>query len=123
MPKFGYRSRARLSSCDQRLIDLFEEVIKYVDCSVISGHRGKDEQDDLCRNGKSQLKYPKSRHNSTPSMAADVVPYPVDWKDIDRFREFIGFVKGVASQLGIEIECGSDWRTFKDYPHFQIKGD
>ena len=34
MPKFGKNSKERLATCDERLQKVFNEVIKYVDCSV-----------------------------------------------------------------------------------------
>ena len=81
MPKFGRKSRERLATCDEDLQDLFNEVIKYVDCSVIEGHRSKERQNKLYEEGKTKVRYPNGRHNASPSRAADVVPYPVDWDD------------------------------------------
>jgi hypothetical protein len=62
-------------------------------------------------------------------LAVDVAPYPVDWNDKERFYYFAGFVKGVASSLGISIRWGGDWnsdnnlknQTFFDLPHFELK--
>lgn len=128
MASFSKRSRYNLLSCDKRLIELFAEVVKEFDCSVISGHRGEQEQNHYFDNGKSQLKYPGSKHNLMPSMAVDVVPYPVDWEDTERFYYFAGYVKGVASRLGIKIRWGGDWdddtqvedNMFNDLPHFEL---
>ena len=44
MPRFGKRSRERLATCDERLQKVFNEVINYVDCSVLEGHRGERKQ-------------------------------------------------------------------------------
>ena len=41
MPYFGRRSKKQLSTCDKKLQDVFNEVIKHVDCSVLEGHRGE----------------------------------------------------------------------------------
>jgi hypothetical protein len=41
MPKFGRKSRNQLSTCHEDLQALFEEVVKYFDCSVLEGHRGE----------------------------------------------------------------------------------
>ena len=84
MPKFGKRSMKRLNTCDEDLIHLFEAVVKYFDCSVIEGHRGKRLQNKYLKEGKSQLKYPEGNHNKKPSNAVDVVPYPIDWEDRER---------------------------------------
>ena len=56
MPKFGSRSKSRLKTCDTRLQDLFNEVIKHVDCSVLEGHRGEERQNKFYDEGKSKPK-------------------------------------------------------------------
>lgn len=128
MPSFGKRSRDNLAEAHTDLQRLFNEVIKYYDCSVIEGHRGQEEQDRYYHSGKSKVKFPNSKHNKTPSMAVDVVPYPVDWKAEKRFYMFVGVVRGVAAILGINIRCGADWdgdmevkdQNFHDLPHFEL---
>ena len=129
MPKFGRKSRERLATCESDLQMLFKEVIRYVDCSILEGHRGQDRQDSLYEEGKTKVKYPRGRHNASPSRAVDVVPYPVDWKDRERMTLFAGFVLGIASQMGINIRWGGDWdqdfevkdNMFDDFPHFELK--
>ena len=44
MPKFGNRSKQRLETCHEDLQEIFNEVIKYFDCSVLCGHRGEEDQ-------------------------------------------------------------------------------
>ena len=129
MPKFGRKSKERLSTCDSKLQKVFNEVIKHVDCSVLEGHREKDRQNKLFEEGKTKVKYPDGRHNRQPSSAVDVTPYPVDWKDRERQTLFAGFVIGVASQMGINLRWGGDWdqdfqvvdNRFDDFPHFELK--
>ena len=129
MPKFGKRSREKLNTCDEDLIALFNEVVKYFDCSVLEGHRGRVLQDKYFKEGKSKLKFPDGRHNKKPSVAVDVVPYPIDWDDRERMTYFAGFVKGVAYQMGIPIRWGGDWNNnndlkdndFDDLPHFELR--
>ena len=128
MPKFGKRSRENLASCDPILQEIFNEVIKYVDCSVTEGHRGEKRQNELYEEGKTKVKYPKGRHNSDPSLAADVTPYPVDYTDRERQTLFAGFVLGLSSRMGYRIRWGGDWdrdfevsdNRFDDFPHFQL---
>jgi peptidoglycan L-alanyl-D-glutamate endopeptidase CwlK len=129
MPRFGKRSNQRLASCDTRLQEVFNEVIKTVDCAVLEGHRGKERQNKLLKEGKTKVAYPKGRHNASPSLAVDVAPYPIDWNDRERFTLFAGYVLGVASRMGISIRWGGDWNMnfevndnkFDDFPHFEIK--
>ena len=128
MPRFGSRSKSRLSTCDDRLQDLFKQVVKGFDCTVIEGHRGKEKQNAAYAKGNSKLKYPKGKHNKMPSIAVDVAPYPVDWSDRDRFHYFGGYVLGIAKQMGLNIRWGGDWdmvtqtkdNRFDDLVHFEI---
>ena len=129
MPNFGRTSRKRLKTCDEDLIFLFEEVVKYFDCSVLEGHRGKKLQNKYFKENKSKLRFPDGNHNKKPSTAIDVVPYPIDWEDRERMTYFAGFVKGVAMMLGIPIRWGGDWNSnndlkdnnFDDLPHFELR--
>jgi|TARA_R110002020_G_scaffold2711_2_gene12753 peptidoglycan L-alanyl-D-glutamate endopeptidase CwlK len=129
MPYFGKSSKKRLSTCDDRLQKVFNEVIEHVDCSVLCGHRGKDDQNKAYKEGKSKAKYPNGRHNRQPSLAVDVSPYPIDWDDLERQTLFAGFVLGIAKQMGIDLIWGNDWdgdfetkdTGLKDYPHFELK--
>ena len=129
MPYFGRTSKKRLKTCDEDLIYLFEEVVKYFDCSVLEGHRGKRLQNKYFKEGKSKLKFPDGNHNKKPSKAIDVAPYPIDWDDRERMTYFAGFVKGMASALGIPIRWGGDWNSdtqvkdnnFDDLPHFELR--
>ena len=129
MPKFGRKSRERLSTCEDSLQKVFNEVIKHVDCSVLEGHRSKDRQNKLYEEEKTKVRYPDGRHNRQPSSAVDVTPYPVDWKDRERQTLFAGFVIGVARQMGIKLRWGGDWdqdfqvvdNRFDDFPHFELK--
>ena len=129
MPRFGSRSINRLKTCDQKLQELFYEVVKHFDCSIIEGNRGEERQNKAYADGKSKVKYPNGKHNKFPSGAVDVAPYPIDWSDRDRFHYFGGFVLGVAKQMGMNIRWGGDWNQdtetkdnkFDDLVHFEIK--
>ena len=129
MPRFGKRSKERLATCEKDLQMVFNEVIKYVDCSILEGHRSKDRQNSLYEDGKTKVRYPNGRHNASPSRAVDVTPYPVDWADRERQTLFAGFVLGVANQMGINLRWGGDWdqdfevkdNRFDDFPHFELK--
>lgn len=123
MPAFSQRSKDRLASCDVSLKTLFNDVIQHIDCTILVGHRGKEDQDIACHDGKSNTPWPTSCHNATPSRAVDAAPYPIDWNDIDRFRTFAAIVKERADALGIRIRWGGDFVHLKDYDHFELLGD
>jgi len=128
MYKFGERSTKCLSTCHEDLQRLFKEIIKHYDCSVICGHRNKEEQDNAYHEGRSGVKWPNSKHNRLPSMAADVIPWPVDWKAEKRFYMFVGIVRGIAAMMGIKVRVGADWdgdmevkdQNFHDLPHIEL---
>jgi len=121
MPSFGKTSKARLETCDRRLQVLMDEVIKYVDISILCGERTKEEQNAAFASGRSKVEYPKSYHNSSPSLAVDIAPYPIDWDNIQRFKDMNDIVQREAQKLDIDIEWGGYWNSIKDYPHYQVK--
>jgi len=129
MSQFSRLSEERLATCHPDLVRLFREVVKIHDCMVLCGHRTEAEQMLAVRTGKSQKPWPSSKHNTVPSMAADVAPYPVDWNDRRRFDHFAGVVRGVAAQFGIRVRWGGDWdgdfdlkdQWLNDLPHFELE--
>lgn len=122
MPSFGPHSKSRLATCHPDLQRLFNEVIKEYDCSVLCGYRGKEEQEKAFAGGFSKARWGQSKHNRKPSLAVDVVPYPIDWNDVPRFLNFVELVKKKAKELNIKIRCGADFTSIKDYPHFELVG-
>jgi len=128
MPFFSLRSRRQLNTCDDRLVQLFTHVVRQYDCTILEGHRDEERQNELYRQGLSKLRWPFGRHNTTPSEAVDVAPYPIDWQDTERFYHFSGYVQGQANALRIPIRWGGDWdrdydlndQTFYDLVHFEL---
>jgi len=134
MPKFSGRSRAKLSTCHKDLQTLLLEVVREFDCRVTCGHRDKATQNELHSQNRTQVRWPKSRHNSSPSMAVDVAPYPIDWQDRERFHYFAGYVLGTADRLqqigaiSHRVRWGGDWdrdyqvkdNNFDDLVHFEL---
>lgn len=131
MPSFGKKSIKNLVTCHPRLQELAHEVIKHFDCSVLCGYRNAAEQHTAYVLRNSTKQWPNSEHNKLPSIAIDIVPYPIDWDDIARFRYFSGFVMGIATQMGIKLRSGGDWdmdtevddQTLIDLPHFEYLGE
>ena len=127
---FGDRSKRNLETSSVELIKLCNEVIKHIDFTVIEGHRNSTRQYNLYKNGKSQIDgiTQKSKHNSMPSDAIDVIPYkkghnPFDGTEKSElmfyrlYREF----EIASKKLDIDINWGGFW-SFKDYPHIELKG-
>ena len=128
MPNFSRLSEDRLLTCDERLVLLFREVIKKMDCTVLCGHRGETEQNRAFEDGFSDVRWPDGKHNKFPSMAADVAPYPYNPKNKEAFYYFAGYVQGVADRIGVRIRWGGDWdmdndlmdNKLYDLAHFEL---
>lgn len=139
MPKFSKRSRAKLETCHEDLQTLFNAVVVGFDCTPIYGHRTVEEQQALFAIGRTTELHRnpvtkcdgiinKSMHNHFPSLAIDILPYPVDWNDTDRIRYFAGYVMGIADSIGINVRWGGDWdndtelrdNLFNDLAHYEI---
>ena len=130
MPRFSTRSKSKLHTCDERLIKLFNKVVKKFDCQILEGHRGQKAQDEAYNKGNSKVRFPNGKHNRSPSVAVDVAPYPIDWQDRERFIACAYYIKGRASQMGIKLRLGADWNghmrfteSFFDAPHFELVED
>jgi len=122
---FGKRSLERLETCHEDLQEIAHELIKYMDVTVLCGHRGEREQNSAFNSGHSRLMFPRSKHNKTPSRAVDLAPYQgnvpggVDWKDIGRFKKMVELVEMIAKEKKIKIRLGRDF-SFKDWPHVEL---
>lgn len=93
---------------------------------VIDGLRTVTRQKELVRIGASKTM--RSRHLT--GHAVDIVPLV----DLDRdgkleteelfnwplIRQLAPVVKAAATDLGVALEWGGDWKTFKDGPHWQL---
>lgn len=114
-------SIVRLSTCHHLLYVLVNAVAAKMDILVVCGYRDKSAQDEAFKLGRSKMPWAKSRHNSTPAEAVDLMPLPLEWNNIAAVRAMAQTVKDTAAELGIEIEWGGDWMAFKDFDHFQLK--
>jgi hypothetical protein len=132
--KFSKVSLERLESCHPALQMLFRKVIIVFDCSILAGHRGEEEQNQLYPR-KTRCRWPDSKHNRIPSVAIDAAPYYIerphirwDKESLTRWYYFAGIVKGIAIIRGISIRWGGDWdrdtyvrdQKFNDLPHFEL---
>ena len=121
MYKYSRSSKRKLSTCHPDLQRIFNEVIKYMDVTIVYGYRGKDIQNRLYNSGFSKLKFPESKHNKTPSLAVDVAPWPTLWTDEKLFYQLYGIVKVISEMLDIKIRWGGHWKSFPDLAHFELE--
>ena len=121
MPKFSKSSKDKLQTCHDDLILLFNAVIEEHDCSVLEGHRRMERQKKLFREGTTKTL--ASNHLSMPSKAVDVMPYPIQWDDIEGQHMFATAVFSKAMEMGIRVRWGGSFKSFYDAPHWEIIGE
>jgi len=139
MRRWSDSSRRKLETCHRDLQTLANTVLGFHDCKVITGHRGKEEQERMVREGKSRINWPNGKHNSFPSNAIDLAPYRPNqdpW-DFEYSLYFAGLVLGTAEvlydmgRMTHRVRWGGNWssvrdgRSFKDVSfydglHFEI---
>jgi peptidoglycan L-alanyl-D-glutamate endopeptidase CwlK len=128
MPNFSDKSLAKLATSDPRLQRVFHEVVRNFDCTILEGHRNRERQNQMVAEGKSQVRWPDGKHNTVPSMAVDVTPYPIVWDDRERQTLFAGYVLATAKAMGVNLRWGGDWdrdtevrdNSFDDLVHFEL---
>ena len=116
--KLGTRSLQNLSGVHPDMVAVVSKAIEIteVDFTVIEGIRNIERQRQLLKEGKSTTL--NSRHIT--GHAVDMVPWPVDWEDLDRFETMAEAMKDAAEELEIPIVWGGDWKSFYDAPHFEL---
>jgi hypothetical protein len=131
VPHWSDTSRERLATCNVKLQNLFNEVIKDFDCTVLCGYRTREEQEAAFEAGNSEKHYPFSKHNILASRAVDVAPYPIDWENQARFCLLAGWVMRTAQEFAIPITWGGDWNNNMcvsgeavdwDLAHYELRG-
>jgi peptidoglycan L-alanyl-D-glutamate endopeptidase CwlK len=119
-------SREKLATCHPNIIRLAIAVNNIYPIQCICGHRNELDQEKAFQNGFSKLKYPDSKHNKKPSLAADFVPDPdknsktLDWNDIEEFERMCLVFEQVADDMDIKIRLGRDFK-FVDFPHCELR--
>lgn len=124
MYSWSASSLKRIKECDYRLQCLVNLMLRFstFDLTVTCGHRNEADQEAAFNEGKSKAHFGQSRHNSLPSLAIDVCPYPICWDSADKRWKLMGdLAKKCADLIGISIRWGGDFTSFKDYPHIEIK--
>ncbi|MDC1524000.1 M15 family metallopeptidase [Planktomarina temperata] len=116
--KLGTRSLQNLSGVHPDLVAVVKLAITITeqDFTVIEGIRNINRQRELFKAGKSTTM--NSRHIT--GHAVDMVPWPVDWNDLERFEVMSEAMKQAAEELDIPIVWGGDWKSFYDAPHFEL---
>ena len=131
--KLGKTSLARLQGVDETLVNVVKRAIEIseVDFTVMEGVRTLERQRELYAQGRTApgkivTWTMKSRH--IEGKAVDLVPYPLDWNDLEKFNKIKDAMLQAARELDVNLRWGADWdgdgkyreKGEYDSPHFEI---
>ena len=119
--KFSERSLAKLQGVDPRLVKVAELALQRspFDFGITEGLRDLQTQKNYVHEGKSQTM--NSKHLT--GRAIDFVIYingKANW-DLENYQKVAQVFLEIGKELGIKLEAGAFWKTFKDGPHIQLK--
>lgn len=120
MYSLGVRSKARLKGVHPDLVKVVEKAIQLttVDFTVLEGVRDAVRQKKLVESGASQTM--NSRHLTGHAVDLGAwVDDQVDWS-WPLYHKINAAMQEASKLVGVPIEWGGNWRTFKDGPHFQL---
>ena len=140
--KLSQRSLNSLNGVDPNLVKVVKRAIELTeqDFIVIEGLRTREQM--MINYGKGRTaaqlavhgipaSYAKPKEakvtwlndpfasNHAKGKAVDIVPNPVDWNDISKFKKINEAMQVAAKELGVKLSYGGDW-TKKDYPHWEL---
>lgn len=115
------KSLDRLKGLHPDLVKIVERAIKItdIDFSVGEGLRSITRQKELYQQGATTTM--NSRHLT--GHAVDLIALDEDGKvswDWKYYYPLAVAMKQAAKDVGVSIEWGGDWKTFKDGPHYQL---
>lgn len=116
----GTRSLSRLNGVHPDLVKVVKRAaeISGIDFTVLEGVRSLARQKQLLAAGASKTM--KSRHLTGHAVDLGVmVAGTVRW-DWPLYHKLAVIVKQAAKEVGVPIEWGGDWKSFKDGPHWQL---
>lgn len=124
----GPTSKQKLQGVHPDLVAVVEKAILFTkrDFTVLEGLRTVERQRQLVAAGKSKTM--NSRHIT--GHAVDLAPWPINGDfdedgilniaDWDEYHPIAEAMKQAATDLGVDLEWGGDWKSFPDGPHFQL---
>ena len=140
--KLSQRSLNSLNGVDPNLVKVVKRAIELTeqDFIVIEGLRTREQM--MINYGKGRTaaqlavhgipaSYAKPKEskvtwlknpfasNHAKGKAVDIVPSPVDWSDISKFKKINEAMQAAAKEIGVKLSYGGDW-TKKDYPHWEL---
>lgn len=117
---FGATSLSRLDGVHPDIVKVMKLAIgkSDLDFTVLEGVRSVARQKQLLAKGATKTM--NSRHLTGHAVdIAPVIDGSVSW-DWPLYHRLAKTVKASAVELGIPLQWGGDWRTFKDGPHWEL---
>lgn len=141
MHHFGKRSLAVRATLHPVLQAWVDRVIKRRNITLLVGHRDEHKQNAAFASGASTKQWPDGKHNTLPSEAVDVAPWPIpegwgdlkgqaakardlDWKERVKFYEMLASFEDAWTEMCDEDPTlaeeydpryGKDWDGDGDY--------
>jgi peptidoglycan L-alanyl-D-glutamate endopeptidase CwlK len=117
--KLSLRSKKALLGVHPELVRVVERAIQItdVDFVVLEGVRTRTRQQELFNSGASTTMNSRHITGHAVDLGAWVGAIRWDWPLYHRIAEAM---KAAASELGVSIVWGGDWKSFKDGPHFEL---
>jgi len=113
-------SLQKLEGVHADLVKVLEKAVEQdsVAFVVTEGVRTVNRQRDLFAHGATTTM--RSRHLSGHAVdLAVLIGGEISWS-WPLYAQLAHVMKTVAAEVGVPLEWGGDWRTFKDGPHFQL---
>lgn len=130
--RWGRRSLEILEDVHPNLVLVVTRGLHYMDLAVqqYGGYRTPTIQGVLFDEKKSKKDgiIKLSRHQSRPSEAVDLAPYPINWKDPRRWYYMGGLIRAIGEEMGIPVRWLGDMdsdgeildQQFFDLGHFEL---
>ena len=140
--KLSERSLNNLKGVDERLVKIVKRAIQITeqDFIVIEGLRTREQM--MINYGKGRSASELAKHgipasyakpkeakvtwlsdpfasNHAKGLAVDIVPYPVTWDDLNKFKLINEAMQKAARELSVSLDWGGLWKN-KDYPHWEL---
>ncbi len=121
MFKLSKASLDKLQGVKKPLVDVVKRAIEIteIDFGISEGVRTKERQKKLFNEGKSKTLNSRHLTGDAVDVYAWVDNY-VNW-NFHYYEKIAKAMFKAAEELGVEIEWGGNWKSFKDGPHFQLK--
>jgi len=116
----GSRSIKRLKGVHPDLVKIVKRAIKISECdfTILEGLRTRKRQRYLVRIGASRTM--RSRHLTGHAVDCGAwIKGRVSW-EWRYYYKIADAMMQAAEDVGVPVEWGGNWRSFKDGPHFQL---